>query len=110
MRNEKIHALLSNVINRLCQFLFGKSVSAYTSGYVLTTKKVLSNFRLRGNYGEYCIDFIVRSQRQHLKITEVPFNCVSRRKGVTKTAPDALTYVNKGLGYLKMILVLLMRI
>ncbi|OGG20554.1 hypothetical protein A3D03_00855 [Candidatus Gottesmanbacteria bacterium RIFCSPHIGHO2_02_FULL_40_13] len=106
-RTEKLHRLISAFVNYLCRILFSSTIHTYTSGYILTKKSVLEEQPLRGNYGEYCIDFLVRNQRRQKKIVEVPFTCVSRVKGLSKTCPDMKTYLVHGLRYLSMVATLL---
>lgn len=106
-RTEKLHRLISAFVNYLCRILFSSSVHTYTSGYILTKKSVLEEQPLRGDYGEYCIDFLVRNQRRKKIITEIPFTCISRVKGQTKTCPDMKTYFVHGLRYLRMMTTLL---
>lgn len=85
---------LSRVINVLCQLLFGWDVHDYTTGFLVAKQDVLKNIDLRGNYGEYCIDLLVRAKRKGYKIVEVPYDSPPRYRGTSKTS---LTY---GLGYL----------
>ncbi len=108
VREEKIHRFFSLTINKICSRIFFPSIQAYTSGYILTKKSVLAEQPLRGNYGEYCIDFLVRNQRRHKKIIEIPFTCISRVNGQSKTCPDMKTYIVNGLRYLRMVTALLM--
>lgn len=108
LRKELIPRICSNLINYICQIVFSKSIHTYTSGYVMTKKSLVTDFELKGDYGEYCIDFLVRSQRRNCKIIEIPFTCISRQKGLTKTAPDPITFFIKGLGYFRIILALLL--
>jgi dolichol-phosphate mannosyltransferase len=107
-RKEFIPKLFSNVINKMCQILFGTFVHAYTSGFIMTKKSVVSNFRLRGAYGEYCIDLLVRSHRKNRTICEIPFDCISRKKGKTKTAPDLWTFIAKGFLYVEIVVKLVL--
>jgi glycosyltransferase involved in cell wall biosynthesis len=99
-RTEIIPKILSLIINRTCQLLFGTQVTAYTSGFIMTNKSVMAKIPLRGIYGEYCIDFLVRALRANNKIIEIPFICASRNFGLTKTAPNIFTLFKNGIRYL----------
>lgn len=109
-RKEWDQKIFSRIMNLLCQLWFGTFVHAYTSGYIFTKKDLLKQFRLRGNYGEYCIDFLVRNHRAGKTIVEVPFTCVSRRFGETKTAPNLRKFLSNGLRYIQMLFFLTKKI
>lgn len=102
-RKPCLQTICSNCINTVCQVLFGNHIHAYTSGYIMTTSAIMKAFPLRGEYGEYCIDFLVRATRRDLHITEIPFTCVPRFSGQTKTSPDLITFIRKGYGYIRTI-------
>lgn len=101
---ERLVKLRSLLINKLCQAIFGADMTAYTSGFVMVKKSVLKDFILRGDYGEYFIDFVVRNKRKGKKIVEVPFNCISRKFGISKTSPNLLKCLQRSFKYLAMIL------
>lgn len=103
-RKEKMIVFLSFIINKLCQILFGNTVNAYTSGFIMTRRSIIKDFKLKGDYGEYCIDFLVRNQRMGRKIATVSFNCYSRKFGVSKTAPNLIKFISRGIKYLTIIL------
>ena len=50
-------------------------------------------------YGDYCIDFLHRACRQGLRVVEVPYACVERRAGTTKTSPSLRRFAALGLRY-----------
>ena len=102
-RNEKLTKIMSFLVNKLCQFLFMRNITAYTSGFILIKRKLLANFHLKGDHGEYFIDLLVRKSADGCKIIEVPFICRSRKKGLSKTAPNLSVYIIRGLKYLNMI-------
>lgn len=103
-RQEFMQKFFSLFINRFCQIIFGNQIRAYTSGYIMTRLSLLKKLPIRGKYGEYCIDFLVRASRKKLIIREIPFVLISRTSGQTKTAPDLFTFIGKGYGYLLTIL------
>lgn len=104
LRREKYTVLRSLLINKICQLLFGSQITAYTSGFVMVRKSLFKNFQLHGDYGEYFIDFVVRNKRYGRKIVEVPFDCISRRHGISKTSPNCLKFLQRSFKYLAMIL------
>ena len=103
-RRERYIRIFSFFINRLCQLLLFSSVKAYTSGFIMTRKSLFSDYKLRGDYGEYFIDLVAKNMKRGRKITGVPFTITSRRKGITKTAPNCWIFLKRGTIYLAMIL------
>jgi dolichol-phosphate mannosyltransferase len=55
-------------------------------------------------YGDYCIDFLHRAGRTGLRVVEVPYVCVERRAGTTKTSPSLRRFAGLGLRYARTIL------
>lgn len=108
-RRESVQNMFSLGINRLCQTVFGHHIHTYSSGYFMTRSSILNMLPIEGKYGEYCIYFLVRAKRKKLNIAEVPFVCVSRSSGKTKTSPDPLTYIGNGCRYLMAILQLVIK-
>lgn len=94
-------ARLSSLLNSLCRIFFGRSITDYTTGFLIAKRNVLKDIPLRGSYGEYCIDFLVRAKRKGYTIEEVPFISPPRRFGTSKTAPNFRMLLVRGLGYAK---------
>lgn len=98
---------LSLLINRLSMLLFGTSITDYTTGFLAVRREVLHTIPLRGNYGEYCIDLLVRAQAAGYRIEEIPYISPPRRYGRTKTAPNLSIFIHHGYGYMHTLLRLL---
>ena len=92
--------LFSKVLNLLCQSFLYHDFRDYTSGFIAVKRKVLENLSLEGDYGEYFIILIAQSKKKGYKVLEIPYICEKRRYGKTKTSPDLLSYVKKGVKYL----------
>ena len=106
--NDSKHVvILSKILNKLCTALFGDDFHDYTSGFVAVSKNVVDKIRLRGDYGEYFIDFIVRAKRQGYKIAEIPFVNAPRLYGESKTGGSLHLLIRRGLKYIAMIIRLL---
>lgn len=101
--------ILSKMLNKLCMALFGNDFHDYTSGFVSVSKTVVDNIRLRGDYGEYFIDFIVRAKRQGYKIAEIPFVNASRLYGESKTGGSLTLLFKRGLKYITVVILLLLK-
>lgn len=77
------------------------SFSDYTSGFIAVRRKVLTEIPLRGDYGEYFIDFIYRVIQSHrFRVCELPYMSVPRRSGESKTGANLLQYARRGWKYI----------
>lgn len=99
-RENKLAVLLSLILNKTAGLFLGHSLTDFTSGYILSKKTVFNNYRLNGDYGEYCIDLLVNSLRKGFKIIEVPYDCVPREHGESKTASNIFGFAKRGKKYL----------
>ncbi len=96
--------LVSQLINGFARVILGPSITDYLSGFVLAKKKVFDEIDLRGDYGEYCIDFLYRAKKKGFKISEMPYTCGPRKAGETKTAPNLFKYFLRGTKYITTVL------
>ncbi len=90
---------LSRIINGLAVTLVGGEVHDYTSGFIAGRAALFRTIRLRGDYGEYCIDLLGRAVRAGYTVREVPYVCVPRTTGESKTGANLLDYLVKGRKY-----------
>ena len=104
-----IGQLFSRAINLFAGFWLGFGIRDYTSGFVAARREVFDHIPLTGDYGEYCIDLLYRARRLGYRIVEVPYDCVERAAGESKTALNALGYVRRGVKYIRTILRLRLR-
>jgi hypothetical protein len=91
--------MLSWIINRMAIVMLGNQVHDYTSGFIAVRSEVLEKIRLNGDYGEYCIDLLTRANRLGYKLVEVPYLCVPRIYGESKTGINLWDYLSKGRKY-----------
>lgn len=94
----------SRAINLFAGLFLGFAISDYTTGFVAARRPVFDQITLRGDYGEYCIDFLHRARRRGFKIVEVPYACVERLAGESKTALNPWDYLRRGVKYVETIL------
>jgi len=97
----------SIIANKIMHILFGVDFYDFTSGFVAVKKNVVRSIPLRGSYGEYFIDFIVSAFARGFLVTEVPYICVPRRFGTTKTAASLPALFKRCLQYGMMVIRLL---
>jgi dolichol-phosphate mannosyltransferase len=99
------HSLMARAfsvtINTFASLLLGWGVRDYTSGFVAARRKVFEQLTLRGDYGEYCIDFLARAQMLGLRIDEVPYACGARFSGESKTGANVRDYLVRGWKYVE---------
>lgn len=95
---------LSLALNWSVRFALRSSFADYTSGFVIAQRRVLDAIQLRGDYGEYFIDFIYRAIRGGYRICELPYVAQPRRSGESKTGTTLLQFVKRGRKYLMTVL------
>jgi dolichol-phosphate mannosyltransferase len=96
--------LFSRIINLWAGLLLSWSIKDYTSGFILGRREVFKQIELRGDYGEYCIDMLYRAKRAGFTIRELPYLCIPREAGESKTATNIWGYLTRGVNYVTTIL------
>ncbi len=105
----RMHYGLSRLINLFATLCLGRTVTDYTSGFVAARTALLTQFRLQGDYGEYCVDLLTRAVRSGARVVELPYTCVPRNAGDSKTGAGLWDYLTKGRKYVTTILRLCLR-
>jgi len=96
-----LHLFLSRCLNYSLRYLLDPSFTDYTSGFIAVRREVLKGWQLRGDYGEYFIDFIYRLLRdKKYRVCELPYMMQSRRSGESKTGSNMMQYMKRGRKYL----------
>lgn len=90
---------LSRIINTFAVTVIGAEVHDYTSGFVAGRAALFCTLRLKGDYGEYCIDLLARAVRKGYAVQEVPYICVPRTAGESKTGANLWDFLVKGRKY-----------
>lgn len=93
-------AILSRVMNYFISLLLGSSFKDYTSGFAAARKEIFNEIKIKGDYGEYFIDFIYNARNRGYKIIEVPYYCLPRRRGSSKTKDNLMDYLKNGWKYI----------
>lgn len=94
----------SRIINIYAGVILDWSIKDYTSGFILGRKEVFGQIDLRGDYGEYCIDMLYRTSKAGFTIKELPYKCVPREAGESKTATNVWGYLTRGVNYVTTVL------
>ncbi|HEY7139492.1 MAG TPA: glycosyltransferase [Methylomirabilota bacterium] len=100
-RDSSARILASRAINAFGTLWLGGPVRDWTSGFVAARRSALTRVPIRADhvYGDYCIDFLHRACRHGLRVVEVPYACVERRAGTTKTSPSLRRFASLGMRY-----------
>ncbi len=94
----------SRIINLWAGLVLDWSIKDYTSGFILARREVFDKIDLCGDYGEYCIDMLYRAKRAGYAIRELPYLCIPREAGESKTATNVWGYLTRGVNYVKTVL------
>lgn len=96
-----LQLFLSKCLNRLLRYLLDSRFFDYTSGFVAVRSSVFNNIQLRGDYGEYFIDFIYRVLRSRkYRVCELPYIMQPRRSGESKTGSNLFQFLRRGRKYI----------
>ena len=98
-RDSMTAVFLSTLLNKMLRFLFHTDFHDYTSGFIAVRQGVVRALPLRGNYGEYFIDFMVRAIAQKYSVLEIPYVSPSRRFGESKTGTSITAFLLHGMRY-----------
>lgn len=91
---------LSSMLNLTLRWSLSPRFHDYTSGFIAIRRDIFKVIRLRGDYGEYFMDLMFRAILLGYSFVEIPYACVARRAGESKTAPNMRLLVLRGLKYL----------
>jgi dolichol-phosphate mannosyltransferase len=94
----------SRTINLFAGLLLGFTTTDYTSGFVAARREVFDHITLQGDYGEYCIDLLYRARKLGYRLKEIPYDCVERHSGESKTATNVVGFITRGANYVVTIL------
>lgn len=98
-QDSMLSAVLSFVMNFIIQRLLDLSFKDYTSGFIAVRKDVFRDIKLRGDYGEYFIDFIYKAIKKGYKVVEIPYILQARKYGKSKTGTNLFQYCKRGIKY-----------
>jgi dolichol-phosphate mannosyltransferase len=102
--HSRLGSFLSKMICLFASWVLSPAIKDYTSGYVGARKEILKTIPLQGDYGEYCIGFLYRAHKKGYRILEIPYTCLPRRSGESKTATNLRGYLQRGRKYIMTVL------
>ena len=92
--------ILSRLLNRYLWLTLGRCCKDPASGFVLTTRVYFSDRHLKGSYGDYCPRFLFDAHTHGSSIYEVPYVCIPRQFGTSKTGETLFQLIRRGFPYL----------
>jgi dolichol-phosphate mannosyltransferase len=95
--------LLSRLINWFIRMSLYPGFHDYTSGFIAVRTDIVRTLDLRGDYGEYFIDFIYRAIKTGYSFKEVPFISPPRTYGVSKTGTTFRQLFRRGKKYVHVV-------
>jgi len=98
-QDSALAVVLSRLMNYGVQFLLDHRFKDYTSGFIAVKRAIVQDLGLRGDYGEYFIDLMFRAIRSGYLVLEIPYVCLPRLHGVSKTGTNLRQYLKRGIGY-----------
>lgn len=93
--------ILSRIMNLFIWIALDGTFKDYTSGFIAIKKEIFKKIQLQGDYGEYFMDLIFRALLLNYNIIEIPYICVPRQHGYSKTGKNLWVLFKRGLKYLR---------
>lgn len=100
-RLVRVQKGLTRRMNRLVSALIAADFHDWTSGFIAIRAPLVKTARLEGEYGEYFIRLAAELIARGARIVEVPYRCVPRERGESKTARSLLGFARLGTRYLR---------
>ena len=94
--------ILSRILNQYLYLTLKRCCKDPATGFVLTKKLHLISNPLKGSYGDYCPRFLYESRKSKIRIVEVPYICLPRKHGESKTGSNLAQLIKRGLPYVVM--------
>lgn len=100
---SRLAILLSRFLNWFIRMSLHPGFHDYTSNFVAIRRDVFKKVRLHGDYGDCFMDLMVRSILLGYSFIEIPYICMPRKTGESKTGSTLRQLFRHGFKYLKMI-------
>jgi dolichol-phosphate mannosyltransferase len=85
---KEINEDQSIFFNKICNLLFYKDLTDYTSGYICINKSIFDSYKLKGYYGDYFLSLLIFCKKNNFSIIELPFKERIRESGHSKTGSN----------------------
>lgn len=95
-----LRARMSRMLNRFASLVLDGRIRDYTSGFAAAKRNVFETAPLPAiGYGDYFIEWAYRCLRRGFCVREVGYIFKERARGLSKTAPDTMTFLLLGFRY-----------
>jgi len=104
LRNSEDYAfavLLSWMLNKFLWYAMGRFCTDATSGFAISSRSLLNEYEISGEYGEYFPRLIYEMFHDGVLIEEIPYVIETRKHGVSKTGTSPFKILLSGIPYLK---------
>ena len=103
-QDSLLSVILSRLMNYAIQFLLDNRFKDYTSGFIAIKKNALNTIFFSGDYGEYFIFLMTKAILQGFSFIEIPYECLPRKKGESKTGSNLPQLLSRGIKYILMLI------
>ena len=101
--NDSFTAMvLSRMLNYYLYLALNRCCKDPASGFILTRRETVLKFKLAGSYGDYCPRFLFQLFKHGGQIIEIPYICIPRKYGESKTGANLYQLIKRGLPYVWM--------
>ena len=101
--NDSFTAMvLSRMLNYYLYLALNRCCKDPASGFILTRRETVLQFKLAGSYGDYCPRFLFQFFKFCGQIIEVPYICIPRIYGESKTGANLYQLIKRGFPYVWM--------
>ncbi|MBA7703409.1 putative glycosyltransferase CsbB [subsurface metagenome] len=109
---EKNDTLLSSILSSLLNFfihhILKLKTTDNTSGFIVCRRDLISSHSLVGDYGEYFIELMYFFDRTGVNVKELFYEKPPRKSGKSKTSPNIIKLLCRGVKYLWMVIRLML--
>jgi dolichol-phosphate mannosyltransferase len=98
--NDSLSAVfLSRMLNRYLWLTLDRFCRDLASGFIIARRDDVRSIGLIGSYGDYCVRFLYLAHKLGLTVREVPYVCLVRRHGYSKTGTTLWGLIKRGVPY-----------
>ena len=98
--NDSLSAVfLSRMLNRYLWLVLNRCCRDLASGFIVARRDTVQSIGLVGSYGDYCVRFLYLAHKMGYPLKEVPYICLVRRHGYSKTGTNLWGLIKRGLPY-----------
>jgi hypothetical protein len=98
--NDSLSAvILSRMLNRYLWLVLNRCCRDLASGFIVARRDTVRSIGLVGSYGDYCVRFLYLAHKMGVPLKEVPYVCLVRRHGYSKTGTTLWGLIKRGLPY-----------